>query len=128
VGSAQALVEEVFGKGVFEKAILESVVVKRELMVRAEEVRQFWVDYWESFDHPHSREHTLRSGYVERPGDYSKSIKVKFIEGDSSHLFKARVTAHDFKAHWIEYGSAHMPTFAPRAATLEHFGGETAVS
>jgi hypothetical protein len=128
MASAQALVEEVFGKGAIELAIAESVEIKYELMKRAEEVRQFWVDYWESFDHPYSREHTLRSGYVERPGDYSKSIKVKFIEASGGQLFKARVTAHDYKAHWIEYGSTHMPEFAPRAATLAHFGGGTAVS
>lgn len=128
MASAQALVETVFGAGVIEREIASSLVVKVELMKRAEEVRQFWVDYWEAFDHPYSREHTLRSGYVERPGDYSASIKVKFIEASGGHLFKARITAHDYKAHWIEYGSAHMPEFAPRAATLAHFGGDTAVS
>jgi len=97
-------------------------------MHKAEKVREFWVDYWEAFDHPHSRVHTLRSGYVERPGDYSASIKVKFIEGNAVRPMKARVTAHDYKAHWIEYGSVHMPEFAPRAATLEYFGGGTTVS
>jgi hypothetical protein len=121
-------VEAVFGAGAIDLAIAESVEIKLELMKRAEEVRQFWVDYWESFDHPYSREHTLRSGYVERPGDYAKSIKVKFIEAGPGTLFKARITAHDYKAHWIEYGSSRMPEFAPRAATLSHFGGGTAVS
>lgn len=128
MANVQALVEQVFGKGVIEAEIARSVEVKLELMNRAEEVRQFWVEYWESFDHPHSREHTLRSGYVERPGDYSASIKVKFIESGPGQLFKARVTAHDYKASWIEYGSSKMPEFAPRAATLAHFGGDTAVS
>lgn len=128
--SVQAAVERAFGRGVLEAEIASSLVVKEALMKRAEEVRQFWVAYWESFDHPFSREHTLRSGYVERPGDYAKSIKVKFIEGgiEAGHLFKARVTAHDYKAHWIEYGSKHMPEFAPRAATLSHFGGGSTVS
>lgn len=128
MASAQALVEQVFGKGVIEAEIARSVEIQHELMKRAEEVRQFWIDYWEAFDHPFAREHTLRSGYVERPGDYSKSIKVKFIEGNGTQLFKARITAHDYKAHWIEYGSSRMPPFAPRAATLSHFGGGTAVS
>lgn len=126
--SLQQTVEGVFGKGVIEAEIARSVEVKLELMKRAEEVRQFWVDYWEAFDHPESREHTLKSGYVERPGDYAASIKVKFIEASPNHLFKARVTAHDYKAHWIEYGSSRMPEFAPRAATLSHFGGDTAVN
>lgn len=128
MASAQALVEAVFGRGVIEAEIAASVEVQLELMRRAEEVRQFWVDYWEAFDHPESREHTLRSGYVERPGDYAKSIKVKFIEAGVDGIMKARVTAHDYKAHWIEYGSVHMPEFAPRAATLSYFGGDTTVN
>ena len=33
---------------------------------------------------------------------------------------KARVTANDYKATWIEYGPAHMPEFAPRALFRAH--------
>lgn len=127
-GGLQAQVEAAFGKGVIEREIANSLEIKAELMHRAEEVRKFWIDYWEAFDHPHSKTHTLRSGHVENPGDYSASIKVKFIEASGRHLFMARVTAHDYKAHWIEYGSSRMPEFAPRAATLSHFGGETSAS
>ena len=119
----QSIVESALGKGVIEAELATSPEIAIHLMKKAEEVRQYWIDYWESFDHPFSRVHTLRSGYVERPGDYSDSIKVKFMPSAGKHLMKARVTAHDYKAHWIEYGSAHMPEFAPRAATLEYFGG-----
>lgn len=125
MSGAQSLVDAVFGAGAIEKYIRHDAVVRVALMARAEEVRDMWIEYWESFDHPHSRVHTLRSGYVERPGDYSKSIKIKFIEYP---MPKARVKAHDYKAHWIEYGSKHMPEFAPRAAMLRYFGGETTVS
>ena len=121
----QSLVEAAIGVKVIEAELEHNPMILAQLMNRAEEVKQFWIDYWEGFDHPHSRVHTLRSGYVEQPGDYAKSIKVKIIR--SGHL-KARITAHDYKAHWIEYGSAHMPEFAPRAATLAHFGGTTSVS
>lgn len=124
--SAQSLVESVFGVGVIEAAIADSVIVHEALAHKAEEVREMWIEYWESFDHPHSRVHTLRSGYVERPGDYSNSIRIKFMS--HGRFMKARVTAHDFKAHWIEYGSSHMPEFAPRAAMLAYFGGGTTVS
>lgn len=126
--SLQADVERIFGAGVIEAELASNLAIRAELMKRAEEVRTFWVDYWEAFDHPESRTHTLRSGYVENPGDYAASIKVKFIEAVGGQLFKARITAHDYKAHWIEYGSRHMPPFAPRAATLSYFGGGTAVS
>lgn len=123
---AQAMVEAVFGAGTIEAAIADSVVVHRALMAKAEEVKEMWIEYWESFDHPHSKVHTLRSGYVERPGDYSNSIRIKYMK--HGRFMKARITAHDFKAHWIEYGSSRMPEFAPRAAMLSYFGGETTVS
>lgn len=124
--SAQSLVTSVFGVGAVEAALADSIVVREALIAKAKEVQEMWVEYWESFDHPHSRVHTLRSGYVERPGDYSKSIRIKYMS--HGRFMKARITAHDFKAHWIEYGSRHMPEFAPRAAMLSYFGGETTVS
>lgn len=122
----QSLVDEVFGAGAIELALAESVAVRHALKVKAEEVQDMWVTYWESFPHPHSRVHSLRSGYVERPGDYSKSIRIKYME--HGRFIKARITAHDYKAHWIEYGAKHMPEFAPRAAMLSYFGGESTVS
>lgn len=124
--SSQGLVEAVFGAGAIEVALADSIVVREALMNKAKEVQEMWIEYWESFDHPHSKVHMLRSGYVERPGDYSKSIRIKYMS--HGRFMKARITAHDYKAHWIEYGSSRMPEFAPRAAMLSHFGGETTVS
>jgi hypothetical protein len=122
MGALDALIESAIGLDAITKEMAENAEVADAVHKRAEEAREFWVDYWESFDHPYSREHALRSGYMEKPGDYSKSIKVKFMKtADGAPM--ARITAHDFKAKWIEYGSAHMPTFAPRAATVSHFGG-----
>jgi len=117
------LIESAIGLDAIDEALAESVEVAEAVRKRAEEARDFWVDYWESFDHPYSREHTLRSGYVERPGDYSASIKIKFLK-TAEGAPMARVTAHDYKAKWIEYGSSRMPEFAPRAATVAHFGGQ----
>jgi hypothetical protein len=108
-------------------AMAQSPAVHAGLIARAEEVKKYWVEYWESFDHPYSREHTLKSGYVERPGDYSESVKVEYMKSKTG-LPKARVSANDYKAFWIEYGSKHMPKFAPRQATLDHFGGDSTVS
>ncbi|MCV7422993.1 hypothetical protein H7K45_20785 [Mycobacterium yunnanensis] len=114
--------DEAIGIEKIEQAIVNSPAVLAAVMERAAEARQFWVDYWEAFDHPYSRTHTLRSGYVENPGDYANSIRVKFMRTPEGAPM-ARITAHDYKAHWIEYGSAHMPEFACRAATVAHFGG-----
>jgi hypothetical protein len=122
MGALEALVDAAVGLDKIDAALLDSAEVARAVMEKAEEAREFWVDYWESFDHPYSREHTHKSGYVEQPGDYSRSIKVKFLKTPEG-LPMARVTAHDYKAAWIEYGSSRMPEFACRAATVSHFGG-----
>jgi hypothetical protein len=116
------LVDSAIGLVELDAAMADSAEVAAGVMERAEEARQFWVDYWEAFSHPRSREHTLKSGYVERPGDYSASIKIKYSKTADGQP-KARITAHDYKAHWIEYGSSRMPEFAPMAATRDHFGG-----
>lgn len=105
-----------------DKAMAESAEVLKAVMDRAREAREYWIDYWLSFDHPFSREHTLRSGYVEKPGDYENGIRVKFLRTPEG-LPMARVTSHDYKSAWVEYGSSHMPEFAPRAATVAHYGG-----
>lgn len=48
-------------------------------------------------------------------GDYRDSIKV---HQDGTDVW---ITAHDFKAHWIEFGTNDTPEFAPREKTDEHF-------
>jgi hypothetical protein len=116
------LIESAIGLDAITAEMAENADVAEGVSRRADEAREFWVDYWESFDHPFSREHALKSGYVEKPGDYSESIKIK--EGrtkDGAPM--ATVGSRDYKAHWIEYGSSHMPPFAPRAATVSEFEG-----
>ncbi|AGM12757.1 minor tail protein [Mycobacterium phage Dumbo] len=116
-------------KAEINAAIASSPAVHAGLIAKAKEVQEYWVEYWNSIPHPHSRTHTLKSGYVENPGDYAKSIRVSFVKSKSG-LPKARVMATDYKSWWIEYGAKHMPEFAPRAHTLAHFegGGATTVS
>lgn len=120
-------VSKLFSVDQIERAIAADVGIQAALMRKANEVRDYWVEYWNSIDHPYAREHTLKSGYVEKPGDYAKSIRISYIR-KANGFAKARVKATDYKSHWIEYGAKHMPEFAPRAATLEHFGGGTTVS
>jgi hypothetical protein len=122
MSALEALIESAIGLDAIDEALIESVEVAEGVKRKAEEAREFWIDYWEAFDHPYSREHTLKSGYVEKPGDYSNSIRIKYGKTvDGAPM--ATVTAHDYKAKWIEYGSSRMPEFAPRAATVSHFGG-----
>ena len=48
-------------------------------------------------------------------GAYNASIGVD-VKG--THV---RVTASDYKAHWLEYGTEDTPEFAPRQKTQDHF-------
>lgn len=129
------IVYNVLGEKELDAAMMTSVAVRQGVINKAKEVQEYWVNYWESLDHPWSRAHTLKSGYQEEPGDYAKSIRIYYLRTRSG-MFKARVWARDYKAHWIEYGAAAhisgyppphmaggMPEFAPRQHTLEAFGG-----
>lgn len=132
---ASRLVTNILGEGAIDKAMIGSVAVREGVMAKAKEVQEYWVNYWNELDHPWSRVHTLKSGYVEEPGDYANSIRIYYLRTRSG-FFKARVWARDYKSHWIEYGAARhisgwppphmaggMPEFAPRQHTLEAFGG-----
>lgn len=132
---ASQIVYNVLGRAEIDAAMINSVAVRQGVIDKAKEVQDYWVDYWNSLDHPWARPHTLKSGYQEEPGDYANSIRIYYMRTRSG-FFKARVWARDYKAHWIEYGAAAhisgyppphlaggMPEFAPRAKTLAYFGG-----
>jgi hypothetical protein len=55
----------------------------------------------------------------DEPGAYRDSIHVEERKGN--HV--RRVVSYDYKAIWIELGSAHMPEYAVFAKTAAHFGG-----
>jgi hypothetical protein len=55
----------------------------------------------------------------ENPGAYRDSIHVERAETFDGFV----VQADDFKSHWIEFGSRHMPEYAPAAKTAAAFGG-----
>jgi hypothetical protein len=122
MGALESLIESAIGLDEITAEMASNAEVAEAVYKRAQEAREFWMDYWESSDHPYSREHALRSGYVERPGDYSDSVKIKYGKAKEGAP-KATVGTRDYKAAWIEYGSAHMPEFAPRAVTVSNFGG-----
>jgi hypothetical protein len=116
------VIDQAIGIVELDEAMADNAEVIHAVMEKTEEAREFWVSYFEAFDHPWSREHQLRSGYVERPGDYVKGIRIRYMK-TAEGLTMGRITATDYKSHWIEFGSRHMPPFAPRAATVAHFGG-----
>lgn len=77
-------------------------------------------DYWKSVspvfgDKPPHRETPAYGA----PGAYRDSITVTELSDDGG--FRERVKPTDFKAKWIEFGSAHMPEYAPMAKTKARF-------
>jgi hypothetical protein len=69
------------------------------------------------------REHVLASGYVDKPGDYRDGITASVVQGRRRMV--GRVSATDYKAHRIEYGTAKMPKNPVIRRTAEHleYGG-----
>lgn len=89
---------------------------KTEAAVRRKAERV--VEYWQSIapvfgDLPPKRKHPPYGG---SPGDYRDSIQI--LEEDNGRI---RVAATDYKAAWIEFGSAHMPKYAPLAKVKARF-------
>jgi hypothetical protein len=57
-----------------------------------------------------------------KSGEYRDSIHVEEIP-EHRGLPAEQVITRDFKAHWIEFGTAKWPEHAVFAQTAEHFGG-----
>jgi hypothetical protein len=68
------------------------------------------------------KEHKLKSGYIDKPGDYRDSIEGMVVQGH--RRMKGRVRATDYKAHWIEYGTQKMTKRAVLRQVADHLGGE----
>lgn len=100
------------------EAVLNGKVARKALEARAQKV----VDYWQSiapvFDPNDPREHRKAPAHG-KPGDYRDSISFELVDGDGS--LYAKVSASDFKAAWIEYGTKHMPKHAPLAKVKARF-------
>lgn len=44
--------------------------------------------------------HTLKSGYVDEPGSYRESIRMRMLKNPTR--MKCRVEATDYKSYWLE--------------------------
>lgn len=56
-------------------------------------------------------------------GDYKAAVKIKKITNPDGSV-RFRVYDDDPKAHWVEWGNAHMPEYAPAAKTIAAFKGK----
>lgn len=117
---AGRLLGDIISLAEVEAAMATSPLVQAELIKRAEEAR----DYWRSIAPVGTHQHTLKSGHVEKPGDYRDSIQVEYRRLPTG-VMAARIVAKDYKSAWIEFGSKHMPEYAPRAKTAAQFGATT---
>jgi hypothetical protein len=112
VASVISALEELAGP-----AAAASALVREALLVEAKRGEA----YAKSIAPVGDRVHTLKSGYRDEPGDYRDSImgSVLFIHG----AWRGRVSAGNFKAHWIEYGTKHMPKQSIMRRTAGHLRG-----
>lgn len=99
-------------RAAIEKYLLTSPVLSAALIARGIEAQNYW----------RGLEPAIPTGRPlhgkKRTGRYKESIRVKTMRTVSR--MKVRVYSRDPKAHWIEYGAAHMPEYAPMAKTRAH--------
>ena len=112
------------GLGISPEAVAEAFndpKIHAEVQRLAEEVRDAVQSHAPVFgDRPPRRESPADGA----AGEYRDSIHVEWVTtSDSDGLPVARVISKDMKAAWIEFGSAHMPEYAPFTKAAEEFGG-----
>lgn len=90
------------------------------------------MEFWKSYANEHAlnkhgdisqgKPHTLKSGYVDNPGDYRDSIRMRMVKNPTR--IKGRVEATDYKSYWLEgykHVNAHNdPPPEPMLHTLSH--------
>lgn len=98
------------------RKVLKSKKVTAAVQKKADAVQAYWKDIAPVFGDQPPRRAAPRSG---APGDYRDSIVQQDMSGSDGA--RIRIKATDFKAKWIEFGNAHMPTYAPLAKTKARF-------
>lgn len=98
------------------RAMVESPTVRAGVKSKAADMQEFWQSIAPVFDPVRGRRKAPPHG---QPGEYRDSIHVEMLKSGA-----ARVITTDYRAEWIEFGSAHMPEYAPATKTAEHFGGD----
>lgn len=98
--------------------VMKSEKVQKAVDAKAAAVQEYWQSVSPVFNPDDPKEHRKVPPYGQ-PGAYRDSVIVEPHNDDSG--FRDRVKPTDFKAKWIEFGSAHMPTYAPMAKTKAQF-------
>lgn len=99
--------------------ILNNPKVQAALQKRAAAVLDYWKSVAPVFDPSDPREHRTTPSRG-APGDYRDSIVAEDHEREDGVPY-VRIKATDFKAKWIEYGSSHMPEYAPASKTRARY-------
>lgn len=97
-----------------DQAIANDPVVKGAVIMMTEKVRDTWQEIWDEAEpvgkHPYET------------GSYRESIRCEYVTKPSGY-FHGVVRTRDPKAHWLEYGTARTPEFAPARRTVDYFNG-----
>jgi hypothetical protein len=87
----------------------------------ANEVKDYWQALAPVFDEDRDRR---KAPPNDEPGAYRDSIHVEMIRKKDGQP-GAMVGTNDYKAIWIEVGTAHMPEYAPATKTAHYFHDTT---
>lgn len=104
------------------EAVMADAAVKVELLARAHEVADFVRELTPEFDPGKSGRSEPGIG---QPGDAKAAIHVVPLVDETWRAREGfRVISQDPKVFWIEFGSRHMPEYAPFQQAITHFHGE----
>src|SRR5581483_7802454 len=93
--------------------VLKSDKVHKAVDAKAAAVQEYWRSIAPVFDVANpAKEHRTSPPYG-APGAYRDSITVADLSDDDG--IRERVKPTDFKSKWIEFGTSHMPEYAPMA-------------
>ena len=131
-----AMAEYNINHEVIADILKNDTVVFAELYAVGEDAKEFWKDIApvnKYGDESAGEPHTLESGYVDEPGSYRDSIRMRMMKNPTR--MKCRVEAVDYKVLWLEgihsVNAHNDPPPEPMLHTLAHlkslglsFGGD----
>lgn len=112
-----AMAEYSINHAVIADLMKNDPAVWAEVFAATEDAMEFWKSI--APVNKTGKPHKLPSGYVDEPGSYRDSIRMRMINNPTR--IKGRVEAPDYKAHWLEHGSVHNePPPEPMLHTLSY--------
>lgn len=98
--------------------VMKSERVHKAVDIKAAAVQAYWKSVSPVFNPADPREHRKTPPHGQA-GDYQNSVIIEDLSDDSG--FRDRVKPTDFKAKWIEFGTANRKPDAPMAKTKARF-------